>query len=226
MIPVPLNDGRARHGRRRAPGRRRRRTSRACGACPSTATRSAPCTRCDTIERLARMKTAAPDFRLFWDNAYAVHHLTAERIEIPSTSIDACARAGHPQSRVHLRFDVEGHVRRRRRRTVCAARPTTSQWFLEADGEAHDRRRQGQPVAPSACCCETTAGVHALMDRHRAIWRRSSRPSPIAFEEHLGRHGRRDVDDAARAATSSRSTSLDGCARARREARPRTRASS
>src|SRR5262249_60123953 len=29
-----------------------------------------------TVARLARMSTA-DDFRLFWDNAYAVHHLTA-----------------------------------------------------------------------------------------------------------------------------------------------------
>jgi len=49
----------------------------------------------ETIERLAKMKTAARDFRLFWDNAYAVHHLTAERIEI--ASIDAeCAKHGNP----------------------------------------------------------------------------------------------------------------------------------
>lgn len=30
-----------------------------------------------TVERLARMTTKATDFRLFWDDAYNVHHLTA-----------------------------------------------------------------------------------------------------------------------------------------------------
>jgi DNA-binding transcriptional MocR family regulator len=47
------------------------------------------------IERLAAMKTAAPDFRLYWDNAYAVHHLTSERIEIANI-LDLCARHEHP----------------------------------------------------------------------------------------------------------------------------------
>ena len=33
---------------------------------------------------------------LFWDNAYAVHHLTDERIEIAEPASTACARHGHP----------------------------------------------------------------------------------------------------------------------------------
>ncbi|MGH9725140.1 MAG: aminotransferase class I/II-fold pyridoxal phosphate-dependent enzyme [Candidatus Acidiferrales bacterium] len=46
------------------------------------------------IERLAAMKTAAADFRIYWDNAYVVHHLTGERIEIANI-LDLCARHGH-----------------------------------------------------------------------------------------------------------------------------------
>jgi len=50
----------------------------------------------EVVERLAAMPTKAPDFRIFWDNAYAVHHLG----EGPATLADilqACRRAGHPQ---------------------------------------------------------------------------------------------------------------------------------
>jgi DNA-binding transcriptional MocR family regulator len=49
----------------------------------------------DVVRRLASMKTAAPDFRLFWDNAYAVHHLYAEGDPLLDV-MAACADAGHP----------------------------------------------------------------------------------------------------------------------------------
>ncbi|MGW4490346.1 aminotransferase class I/II-fold pyridoxal phosphate-dependent enzyme [Amycolatopsis sp. NPDC004368] len=36
----------------------------------------------EVARRLATMTTAAPDFRVFWDNAYAVHHLTETEDEV------------------------------------------------------------------------------------------------------------------------------------------------
>ena len=49
----------------------------------------------DVVKRLAAMKAAAPDFRLFWDNAYAVHDLYAEGDKLANVLV-ACAAAGNP----------------------------------------------------------------------------------------------------------------------------------
>lgn len=48
-----------------------------------------------TVERLASMPTKAKDFRIFWDNAYAVHHLTDERPGLKPI-LDACKAAKNP----------------------------------------------------------------------------------------------------------------------------------
>lgn len=49
----------------------------------------------DVVNRLAQMETAAGDFRIVWDNAYAVHTLTGEFPEIYPI-LDIAAAAGHP----------------------------------------------------------------------------------------------------------------------------------
>jgi DNA-binding transcriptional MocR family regulator len=49
----------------------------------------------ETVRRLASMRTGAPDFRLFWDNAYTVHHLTAHRHEVANI-LELCEKAGNP----------------------------------------------------------------------------------------------------------------------------------
>ncbi len=49
----------------------------------------------EVAERLASMPTAAPDFKIFWDNAYAFHHLTAEEAKSADV-VTLAAVAGHP----------------------------------------------------------------------------------------------------------------------------------
>ncbi len=49
----------------------------------------------DTVRALARMRTAAPDFRIVWDNAYAVHHLYPDPEPLADIA-EECRAAGHP----------------------------------------------------------------------------------------------------------------------------------
>ncbi len=45
----------------------------------------------DVVERLAKMTTAANDFRIFWDNAYTVHHLSEDTDVIKNILVEAKA---------------------------------------------------------------------------------------------------------------------------------------
>jgi len=49
----------------------------------------------ETARRLAEMPTAAADFRILWDNAYVVHHLTDDERATPDI-LRLCEQAGNP----------------------------------------------------------------------------------------------------------------------------------
>ncbi len=48
----------------------------------------------ETSRRLARMETAEPDFKIFWDNAYMVHHLSDTPDKVLNM-LEECRAAGH-----------------------------------------------------------------------------------------------------------------------------------
>ena len=50
----------------------------------------------DVCKRLAGMKTAAPDFRILWDNAYVVHHLYEDKKGSLPDILRLCVEMGNP----------------------------------------------------------------------------------------------------------------------------------
>lgn len=49
-----------------------------------------------TVKRFANLKPAAKDFRIFWDNAYSIHHLYDDKSDIILEILNECIKAGNP----------------------------------------------------------------------------------------------------------------------------------
>lgn len=139
-----------------------------------------------TVERLAAMRTAAPDFRLFWDNAYAVHHLT-ERPHALANILEACTRHGHDNrpfvfgSTSKITFAGSGLA-------LFATSATNLDWarkHLSRQSIGPDKLNQLRHVR----LLRDDAGIAALMERHRQIIAPKFRRVQAVFAEHLGDAG-------------------------------------
>jgi DNA-binding transcriptional MocR family regulator len=118
------------------------------------------------IERLAAMKTAAPDFRLYWDNAYSVHHLTDERIEIANI-LELCARHGHA-NRPFIFFSTSKITLAGAGVAMFASSTDNVKWLLArltTQTIGSDKLNQLRHVR----FLKNEAGIRHLMDRHRAL---------------------------------------------------------
>lgn len=118
------------------------------------------------VERLAAMKTAAPDFRIYWDNAYAVHHLTDERIEIANI-LELCARHGHA-NRAFVFASTSKITLPGAGLAVFAASKDNVKWLLA--------RLTPRTIGPDKInqlrhvrFLKSEAGIPQLMDRHKAL---------------------------------------------------------
>ncbi len=122
----------------------------------------------ETVERLAKMETAANDFRIFWDNAYGVHHIYEEKqlmniferaeaygnedriyyffstskITFPGAGVAlmAASKSNIAEIKKHMSIQTIGHDKLNQLRTV--------KYFKDANGVREHMKKLGDELRP------------------------------------------------------------------------------
>jgi aspartate/methionine/tyrosine aminotransferase len=140
----------------------------------------------EVVERLARMPTKAADFRIFWDNAYAVHHLGTEQDALVEI-LGACKAAGNPD-RPFIFGSTSKISLAGAGLSAFAASATNVAWMMN--------HLQKQTIGPDKMnqlrhlrFFRDMAGVHAHMAKHAQILAPKFSAVDRVLTAHLGGKG-------------------------------------
>ena len=122
-----------------------------------------------TVERFARLKPAAPDFRIYWDNAYSIHHLYDDNQDFLIEILGECEKAGNPDivykftSTSKVSFPGSGIA------AVAASQRNLDDFrsYMRIQTIGHDKLNQLRHVR----FFKDLDGLHAHMRKHAALIR-------------------------------------------------------
>jgi aspartate/methionine/tyrosine aminotransferase len=140
----------------------------------------------ETVKRIAAMKPAASDFRLYWDNAYAIHQFSGGKRRIPNI-IRECAAAGNEH--MPLVFASFSKVTFSGAAVTCMASSRSNCEYIK-------KRLTAQTIGPDklrqlmhARFFKDAEGVYTHMRGHAAILREKFALVEETLQNELGETG-------------------------------------
>ncbi len=138
----------------------------------------------EVVNRMASLKPAAADFRIFWDNAYAVHHLYPENKAEIVNIVTACEKAGNPDmyyelcSTSKITFPGSGVAAL----ITSPANIAEIKKSMTVQTIGHDKLNQMRHVM----FFKNAEGIHKHMEKHAALIRPKFEAVLNTLEEELG----------------------------------------
>ena len=138
----------------------------------------------ETVRRFAHLKPAAKDFRIFWDNAYSIHHLYDDKRDVILELLNECVKAGNPDmvfkfiSTSKVSFPGSGIA------ALAASRANIedAKNFMKFQTIGHDKLNQLRHVR----FFKDMPGMYEDMRKHAAILRPKFEKVEDVLEKEIG----------------------------------------
>ena len=138
----------------------------------------------ETVLRFAHLKPAAPDFRIFWDNAYSIHHLYDDDQDVILELLSECEKAGNPDlvykfiSTSKVSFPGSGIAAM----AASEANLADARRYMNYQTIGHDKLNQLRHVR----FFKDMDGMHEHMRKHAAILRPKFEAVISVLDKELG----------------------------------------